>query len=222
MNALEITEICKSYKNRKILENINLECKTGEIVGIFGRNGTGKSTLLKLIFGTVKADSINIKINSKTIHQKNVINSKMIAYLPQDTFLPKQQSVRNVVRLFFSNGDEQDKIFYAPQVSNFEKIKIGQLSIGQLRYLELLIIGNLNHQFLMLDEPFSMVEPIYKNIIKELLSQLKLTKGIILTDHYYNDVLEITDVNYLIKNGEKIKIQNKEDLVKNEYLNSDK
>ena len=103
---------------------------------------------------------------------------------------------------------------------SFEKIKIGKLSLGQLRYLELLIIGNLNHQFLMLDEPFSMIEPIYKDVIKSLLLKLKKSKGIILTDHYYNDVLEITDENFVIKDSEIIKVVDKSDLVKYEYLRS--
>ncbi|MDO5981735.1 ATP-binding cassette domain-containing protein [Flavivirga spongiicola] len=220
MDLLKVTDLNKSYGKKSILRNINLECKVGEIIGIFGRNGTGKSTLLKLIFGTVKADSILIKVNSEIISQKAIIPSKKIGYLPQDTFLPKERKVREIIPLFFPNGDDQDKIFYSPQVSSFEKTKIGKLSLGQLRYLELLIIGNLKHQFLMLDEPFSMIEPIYKDVIKSLLLELKKTKGIILTDHYYNDVLQITDKNFVIKDSEIIEIIDKSDLVKYEYLRS--
>lgn len=220
MDLLKVTDVNKSYGKKAILKNINLDCKVGEIIGIFGRNGTGKSTLLKLIFGTVKADSILIKINSEIISQKAIIPSKRIGYLPQDTFLPKERKVREIIPFFFPKGDDQDKIFYSPQVSSFEKIKIGKLSLGQLRYLELLIIGNLNHQFLMLDEPFSMIEPIYKDVIKSLLLKLKKSKGIILTDHYYNDVLEITDENFVIKDSEIIKVADKSDLVKYEYLRS--
>jgi ABC-type multidrug transport system ATPase subunit len=220
MDLLKVTNLNKSYGKKAILKNINLDCKVGEIIGIFGRNGTGKSTLLKLIFGTVKADSILIKINSDVISQKDVIKSKRIGYLPQDSFLPKERKVREIIPLFFPNGDDQDKIFYSPQVSSFEKLKVGKLSLGQLRYLELLIIGNLNHQFLMLDEPFSMIEPIYKDVIKGLLLEIKKSKGIILTDHYYNDVLEITDKNFVIKDAKKIEIKDKNDLVRYEYLNS--
>lgn len=219
MGLLEVTDINKSYRNKVILENISITCKVGEIIGVFGRNGTGKSTLLKLIFGAVKADSIQIKINSEIISQKDIIPSKKIAYLPQDTFLPKEKKVRAVIPLFFPKGDDQDKIFYSPQISSFEKTKVGKLSLGQLRYLELLIIGNLNHPFLMLDEPFSMIEPIYKDVIKALLLKLKESKGMILTDHYYNDVLEIADKNFVIKEAEKIEIMDKDDLVKYGYLN---
>ncbi len=222
MDLLRVTNLNKSYGKKAILKNINLDCNVGEIIGIFGRNGTGKSTLLKLIFGTVKADSIQIEINSEVISQKTVIPSKKIGYLPQSTFLPKGRKVREIIPLFFPNGDNQDKIFYSPKVSCFEKIQVGKLSLGQLRYLELLIIGNLNHKFLMLDEPFSMIEPIYKDVIKTLLLELKKSKGIILTDHYYNDVLEITDKNFVLKDAEKIEIMNKDDLVTHEYLRSNK
>lgn len=218
MDLLEITNLNKFYGKHIILKNICFECKIGEIIGIFGRNGTGKSTLLKLIFGIVKADSILIRINSETISQKDIIASKKIAYLPQDTFLPKKYKVRDIIPLFFTNGDDQDKIFYSPQISSFKKTRIGNLSLGQLRYLELLIIGNLNHPFLMLDEPFSMIEPLYKDVIKDLLLKLKKSKGIILTDHYYHDVLEITNKNFIIKNAEKIEIKTKDDLIKYDYL----
>ena len=185
MALLEVSNINKSFGNKCILKSIDFKCNVGEIIGIFGKNGSGKSTLLKLIFGTLKADTIQIKINSNLIPVKSVISSKLIAYLPQDSFLPKGLKVREVIPLFFPNGNDQDKIFYSPKVSSFEKIKVGKLSLGQLRYLELIIVGNLKHQFLMLDEPFSMIEPLYKDVIKELLFKLKESKGIILTDHYY-------------------------------------
>ena len=220
MNVLEIINLHKSFGDKFILKNIQIECKTGDIIGIFGRNGSGKSTLLKTIFGTLKADAIQIKINSDIIAQKDIIPSQKIAYLPQDSFLPKNLKVRALIPLFFSDGNDQDKIFYASNVHNFENTKIGNLSLGELRYLELLLIGNLNHPFLLLDEPFSMIEPLYKEIIKNLLFEFKKTKGIILTDHYYHDVLEVSNKNYLIKDAEKIEIKSTNDLKKLGYLSS--
>lgn len=221
MSRLEITELSKSFGKKKVLDNVSFTCTTGEIVGIFGRNGSGKSTLLKLLFGTLKADSGVISVNSEIIKPGEIITSKKIAYLPQDTFLPKGRKVREIIPLFYTSGEEQDKIFYAPGVAKFENLKVGNLSLGQLRYFEILLLGNLGHPFLMLDEPFSMIEPLYKDTIKNLLVALKETKGILITDHYYNDVLEVTDSNFLIKEGRKIKIEGKTDLVKEEYLNSE-
>ncbi|WP_318544555.1 ATP-binding cassette domain-containing protein [Marixanthotalea marina] len=102
MSLLEILNTNKSFGNKCVLNNINFKCNVGEIIGLFGRNGSGKSTLLKLIFGTIKADAIQIKINSKTILPKEVISLKLIGYMPQDSFLPKELKVRDVIPLFFS------------------------------------------------------------------------------------------------------------------------
>jgi len=70
----------------------------------------------------------------------------------------------------------------------------------------------------MLDEPFTMLEPIYIDLIKQLLLKLKETKGILLTDHYYTDVLEISDANILLKDGIKHEVSNKSDLINKGYI----
>lgn len=215
---LEIENIKKAFEKKVILNGISLKCDIGDIIGIFGKNGSGKSSLLKIIHGTLKADTIIMKINSKIVNPKEIIPSKQLAYLPQETFLPKNLKVRDIIPLFFPDGNNQDKIFYSKGVSHFENKKIGTLSLGQLRYLEILLIGNLNHPYIMLDEPFSMIEPIYKDVIKEFLVDLKRKKGLIITDHYYNDVLEITESNFIIKNGKKLPIKDETDLAKYEYL----
>ena len=75
--------------------------------------------------------------------------------------------------------------------------------------------------FLMLDEPFSMVEPLYKDLIKELLIQLKTKKGIIITDHYYNDVFSVTDRNLMLKDGQLFAVNGKNDLTAHGYLPSE-
>ena len=217
MNSLEINNLSKSFRSKLVLNNVSLKCETGEVVGVFGRNGSGKSTLLKLIFGTLKADNIEIRINSEIIPPKDIIPSGKIAYLPQEPFLPKGIKVREAIPLFYQN-DEQDKIFYAPGVAKFENTVVGKLSMGELRYLEILLIGKLNHQFLMLDEPFSMVEPLIKEMLKELLSQLQKTKGILLTDHYYHDVSDTTNRNLLVKDAGIFNIQSEADLKRFEYL----
>jgi ABC-type lipopolysaccharide export system ATPase subunit len=219
VSILKVNNITKSFGKKQILNNISFECCTGEIIGIFGRNGSGKSTLLKIIHGTLKSDSIDLSINSNPINPLKVIPQKKIGFLPQDSFLPKGLTVRQAIPLLFENGDNQDKIFYSPGVSKFEKQKIGALSIGELRYLEVLLICNLSHPFILLDEPFSMIAPLYKDLIKTVLLSLKETKGIIITDHYYTDVLDITDCYFLIKNSKKIIISDTSDLMNNGYLN---
>ncbi|MBQ4819975.1 ATP-binding cassette domain-containing protein [Aquimarina sp. MMG016] len=220
MNSLYIKNLNKSFGKNIVLNDISIQCHTGEILGIFGKNGTGKSTLLKCIFGTLKANSAEILINKTRISPKKVITDGSIGYLPQDSFLPKEKTVRNIIPLLFPDGDDQDRIFYSEGIYKIETRKVGKLSLGELRYLEVLILAHLNHQFLMLDEPFSMIQPMYKDLIKNLLLSLKDKKGIIVTDHYYRDVLEVTDRNILIKEGKTHEIHNIQDLKDKGYLRS--
>lgn len=217
MNKLEIDNLTKYFGKKLILSDISLKCETGEIIGVFGRNGSGKSTLLKILFGTLKANSITVKINGEEIETKGIIPSKKIAYLSQEPFLQKGLKVREVIPLFYQE-EEQDQIFYAKGISKFENTLVGKLSMGELRYLEILLIGNLQHEFLLLDEPFSMVEPIMKEFLKEFLFTLKETKGIVLTDHYYHDVLEVSSRNLIVTDTKIVEVASKSDLVKYDYI----
>ncbi len=216
--SLLASGISKSFGKKNVLNNVSITCNKGDIIGIFGRNGSGKSTLLKIIFGKINADAITLKVNSKNIQPNQVIPKKLIAYLPQQSFLPKGIKVRDSITLVLSDIETQEKLFYNSKIAAIEKQKIGTLSLGELRYLELLLIGHLKHPFLLLDEPFSMIEPKYISLISSLLIDLKKEKGIIITDHYYNDVLKVTTSNFLLKNGNQIDILSKEDLVLHNYL----
>ena len=220
MSRLEVSEVSKSFGKRQILNNISFSFKTGEIIGLFGRNGSGKSTLLKALMGTMKMDSLQIKIDGEILPPSEVIPKHKIGFLPQDPFLPKEIRVRDVIPLMFQKGENQDKIFYAPGVAAFADKKVGTLSAGQLKYLELLLLAHLSQPFLLLDEPFSLVEPQYIEKIKELLSSLRHSKGIIITDHYYRDVLEIATHSFIIKDGRFFKIKDENDLLEHEYLKS--
>ena len=73
---------------------------------------------------------------------------------------------------------------------------------------------------MLLDEPFSLIEPLYKEVISDLLTRIKQSKGIIVTDHYYHDVLQITDKNLLLKDGETMEIKDKADLARYGYIPS--
>lgn len=218
MSKLTINNVTKGFKNNPVLSDISFQTETGEILGIFGRNGCGKSTLLKILFGTLKPDALDAFIDSERYLPTKNVQLKNIAYLPQDNFLPQDIKVRNVVPLYFGNGEIQDKIFFDPRIAKIENQRIGALSHGERRYLEILMISGLPHRFILLDEPFSMIEPLYQDAIKELLLSIKKDKGIILTDHYYFDVLQITERNILIKNGKTIQIRDKSDLAENGYI----
>lgn len=217
-NSLELYFARKRYGRKEILTQVSFELAQGEILGLFGRNGSGKSTLLKILFGTLNANAIDLRLNGIPLPPKKNIEAQHIGYLPQENFLPRHMKVRDIIPLFYTNGDEQDNIFRAPFIEKIAAQKIGTLSMGQRRYLELLLVAHLPHPFLLLDEPFSMIEPLYKEVIQEFLLSLKAKKGILLTDHYYTDVLKISDRNIVLVDGGSQVVNTVEDLSALGYL----
>ena len=217
-SRLDILEVRKSFRRKKVLESVALTLTKGELVGVFGSNGSGKSSLLKILFGTLRADYHDIRINGFPVTQKEIISKQHIGYLPQDNFLPKHLKVRDIIPMFYEDSDGQDLIFRAPFIEKIASRKVGILSMGERRYLELLLIAHLPHPFLLLDEPFSMIEPLYKEAIAQFLLSLKAKKGILLTDHYYQDVLKITDRNLVLTQGILQEVHSQADLRKVGYV----
>lgn len=218
-HTLDVKSVIHSFGKRQILSDISFTCKTGDVIGIFGRNGTGKSTLLKVLFGTLRAKHSEIYLDNKIV-EKNIPSNKFIAYHHQEVFLPKNTTVKNLIPLYFPDGEKQNKLFYDPRINKIENQKAGALSMGEQRYLQFLMILNLDHHFILLDEPFSMLEPLYKDLIKEKMESNKYDKGFIVTDHYYADVLQVATIKKVIRDGVMLTINHTNDLVDFGYLSS--
>ena len=215
-NTLYIDSINKSYNNNQILKDIYLKISTGDIVGILGRNGSGKSTLLKIIFGTLETESKFIKVNDK-IYDKLFKEKCMINYLPQNDFLPKNLKVGNILKMCI----EKNKIKYIMNDKAIEKIistKVKNLSGGEIRYLEFKILMTLKSKFILFDEPFNGVSPILAEEIKKMIIENSLSKGIIITDHDYRNVLSIANRICVIVNGSLRELNDKKELINYGYI----
>ncbi len=202
MATLALHSVSISFGKRQLLKQASLIVQTGEIIGLLGSNGSGKSTLLKAVFGTVKANSIAMTINEKPFSPFHAIRSKQIGYLPQHPFIPRHLKVRDLIPIYFQSEADQDKIFYDPLIATIASKSVKDLSFGQRRYLEVVLIIHLDRKFILLDEPFSSIEPQHKERLKSYIKHLGKEKGFLITDHYFDDVVKITRRNYLIKNGQ--------------------
>ena len=199
-HTLDVKSVIHSFGKRQILSEISFTCKTGNVIGLFGRNGTGKSTLLKILFGALRPVKSEIYLDDQIVDNKTSSN-KYIAYHHQEVFLPKNSLVKNLIPLYFPDGEKQNKLFYDQRINKIENKKVGVLSTGEQRYLQFLLILHSDHHFVLLDEPFSMVEPLFKDLIKEKIQAFKNEKGFIITDHYYLDVLQVANIKKVIKDG---------------------
>jgi ABC-type multidrug transport system ATPase subunit len=215
-SLLEVDSITKSYKYPPVLTNIYFKCKTGDIAGILGRNGTGKSTLLKIIFGTVPAENKFIRIDGK-IYDCPYKTKNLVCYLPQHDFLPKNFSVEKVIELYHGRSSI-DTYFEDKFLQNSRKKRISYLSGGELRYLEIRILLDLDSKFLLLDEPFNGLSPIAVEHIKKLIIAASKTKGILLTDHDYRNVLDVANSYWLLRNGGIQLLTDKSQLVQWGYI----
>lgn len=215
-HILEIDSIQKKFDYKSVLSDVYLKCETNEIIGLLGRNGSGKSTLLKIIFGILDADFKFVRID-RAIKNKTSDLFKEISYLPQENFIPNSFSVKKAIEL--SIESQKIKSFYNDgMIKSISDKKISHLSGGELRYLEIKIILFNPSKFVLLDEPYNGLSPIMINKINELIVENSNKKGIIITDHNYENVIRISTRLILMKEGKTFNINDKNDLIEKGYL----
>jgi ABC-type multidrug transport system ATPase subunit len=205
VEVLEADSIFLVYKQRVILQNIYLRVCKGEITGLLGRNGSGKSSLIEVIYGIRKAQNSSVRLNGHYI-SKVFKRSNLVAYLPQKHFVPDQLKVEKAFELYQS--DLAEALLYFPDLESLLSQSFSQLSGGQRRLVETAMVLASPASFVILDEPFSNLMPLHVESLKTWLFALKSRKGILITDHYYQDVLAISnDVYFLNMNGRTIHLQ---------------
>ena len=204
-----------SFGERLVLNNIYLKSETGKVTGILGRNGCGKSCLLKLIFGEIATREKSVRINGKVLFENNR-NAEDMRMLPQFNFLPKHIKVCNAFKNFEVDYAEFCSLF--EEFNNYSNLKIKALSGGNIRIIETYLILKSSTKFCILDEPFSHLSPKNVNTFIEIIKQEKKKKGIILTDHLYHHITQVSDDLYVINNLSCYKIDSANELKKYEYL----
>ncbi len=212
IHTLEADGIELSFSNRKILSDVYLKCETGKITGLLGRNGQGKSCLMQIIYGSLSLDIKSVRFDGRYI-AKPFKHSDMLVYMPQFNFIPIKLSVERVFMDFNLAFEDFDMLFSGLGIS--VNSRMGSLSGGQRRLIELYVIIRAKSQFAMLDEPFSHISPVQIEQIKKLIEIEKQKKGFFITDHMFRHVADIADNIYLLADGKVHLTSSLDDL---EYL----
>ncbi|MBT3261730.1 LPS export ABC transporter ATP-binding protein [bacterium] len=210
---IETKKLVKIYKNRKVVNDVNLTMKRGEIVGLLGPNGAGKTTTFYMIVGLVRPNQGEVYFDSQNIthlpmHQRSRLG---IGYLPQEPSIFKKLTVEeNILVLWeiLKNVSPQnyqqklDELLEEMGIIHLKKAHGYELSGGEKRRVEIVRALATNPSYILLDEPFAGIDPITITEIQEILQKLKKKNlGIIITDHNVRETLSITDRAYIIHEG---------------------
>ncbi len=229
MYKLEARQLSKIIKKTKIISNISVRVKSGEIVGLLGPNGAGKTTSFYIICGLLSPDVGGVFLNDEEIthlslHQRAKLG---IGYLPQESSVFKDLSVEENLRIAaeISIPREKDRIKRIEELLetfNIEPIRYRKginLSGGERRRVEIARALIKKPKFILLDEPFTGVDPIavldIQNIIKKLLT-FKI--GVLITDHNVRETLSVCDRAYVINKGKLLASGNSEEIHTNELV----
>lgn len=197
-HVLEIDGVQLQFGERKILSSIYLKCETGKITALLGKNGQGKSCLMKIIYGSLPCEK-SVRFDHTSVVE-GFKRPDLLMYLPQFHFIPKSLSIHRVFQDFGLEYDFFQNRF--PEFATKNKSSVGSLSGGERRLVELYAIVKSASQFAMLDEPFTHLNPLQIEKVKELLRQEKANKGLLITDHMYRHVTDVCDNLYMLTNGQ--------------------
>jgi lipopolysaccharide export system ATP-binding protein len=212
MHLLEIKGLSKAYGGRQVVCGVDMLVKRGEIVGLLGPNGAGKTTTFYMVVGIIPPDKGKIifdnqDITGLPIHERAHFG---IGYLSQEPSIFRKLSVQENITAVLETlplgrrerKKRMESLLEELRISHLAKSKAYMLSGGERRRLEITRALVTNPSFILLDEPFSGIDPIIVGEAQEIIKDLKRRGlGILLTDHNVRETLEITDRAYLIADG---------------------
>ena len=221
--------IFKSYKGKKVVQDVSIHLKQGEIVGLLGPNGAGKTTSFYMIVGLVRPDSGKVFLNDTEITNLPMYKRAQmgLGYLPQEISVFRKLSVEDnimaILEMTSKSASERknrlEELLEEFNLKEFRKTLGNRLSGGEKRRTEIARALATDPQFVLLDEPFAGVDPIAVEDIQSIVSALKKKNiGILITDHNVQETLSITDRAYLLFEGSILKSGTAEELANDEQV----
>lgn len=213
MELLQCIHLEKSFGDKKVLRDVNLTIPRGKIIGLLGKNGTGKSTLIKTINGLLTPTSGQVLINGKEI---GVESKKIIAFLPERSYLDKSLSVEQTLAFFedfYDNFDGEKARKLLQDLDLDVKQKIAKMSKGMQEKVQLVLVMSRKADLYILDEPLGGVDPATRDyILDTILKNFHNGASVIISTHLISDIEKILDEVIFIDKGEIILTENAEAL----------
>lgn len=223
MLKLQAVELNKSYRGRKVVDGVELEIRRGEVVGLLGPNGAGKTTTFYILVGLARPDSGRVLLNGDEITDLPMyLRARSgISYLPQEPSVFRQLTVEEnllavLETLPLTTEQQRDRLEQLLAQMGLETLRNNRaytLSGGERRRLEIARSLVLQPAFVLLDEPFSGIDPLtvreLQNVIRELS---KAGIGVLVTDHNVRETLNVTDRAYIINHGKIFRTGTPDDL----------
>lgn len=212
MSTLQTAEIAKAYRGRKVVDNVSIRVEQGEVVGLLGPNGAGKTTSFYMIVGLILPDSGKVLLDGDEITFLPMYQRarRGISYLPQEASVFRKLSVEDnlmaiLETLPISRRDRLDRLNRLIGQLGLEQVRHSKgyvLSGGERRRTEIARSLVIEPNFLLLDEPFSGIDPIQVMELQRIILDLKQSGiGILVTDHSVEKTLAVTDRAYIINDG---------------------
>ena len=230
MAVLRASNLAKSYKQKKVVIDVSLEIRSGEIVGLLGPNGAGKTTCFYMIVGLVPADHGRITIDSRDITHLPMHGRARqgIGYLPQEASVFRKLSVRDNImailetRKGLSKAErekKQEELLEEFHITHIRDSMGMALSGGERRRVEIARALAMEPAFILLDEPFAGVDPISVSDIKHIIRHLRDKGiGVLITDHNVRETLDICENAYIVSGGHIIASGNAESILANQQV----
>lgn len=219
---LECKHLSKSFDNKKILDDVNLKISEGKIYGLLGKNGVGKSTLLKVINNLLTIDEGEVLFEGKPI---GVYSKDHISYLPERTYLDKDMKVYEVINFFdeFYNDFNKEKAYKLLKDLDLDKDKtISKMSKGMQEKLQLVLVMSRNAKLYILDEPLGGVDPATRDyILDTILSNFNEGASMIISTHLISDIERVLDEVIFIDKGKIVLTGEADEIRKNENASID-
>lgn len=222
MELLECININKDFGDKKILKDINLKIPRGKIIGLLGKNGTGKSTLIKLINDLLTPTSGEILVNGKPI---GIESKKIISYLPERTYLDKSMTVDKVIKYFedfYDNFDSKKARKLLKDLDLDTTLKLSKMSKGMQEKVQLVLVMSRKADLYILDEPLGGVDPATRDyILDTILTNFNEGASVIISTHLISDIERILDEVIFIDKGKIILQSDSDELRKKEDASID-